>query len=40
MPEPILYKYLNGDKQWWLYGREYTQEEFALLKFLNDKIYD
>jgi hypothetical protein len=30
-------EYANGTKSWYLNSQEYTQEEFELLKFLNDK---
>ena len=26
---------VNGSKEWWLNGKQYTEEEFALLQFVK-----
>ena len=28
-------EYANGDREWYLNDKEYTEEEFALLQFMN-----
>ena len=28
-------EWCNGDKEWYLNDKEYTEEEFALLQFMN-----
>ena len=28
-------EWANGDKEWYLNDKEYTEEEFALLQFMN-----
>ena len=31
-------EYANGDKEWYLNDKQYTEEEFALLQFMNGVI--
>ena len=31
-------EYSDGDHLWWLNGREYTEEEYALLQFVKKGI--